>query len=54
MTTRQPRLLRRDHWASHPSLWKGLIEGQSLGTGVTVMFCATDEIGRGPVLHEHP
>jgi mannose-6-phosphate isomerase-like protein (cupin superfamily) len=54
MTTREPRLLRREEWASHPSLWKGRVEGVSLGTGVTVLFYATDEVGRGPVLHVHP
>jgi mannose-6-phosphate isomerase-like protein (cupin superfamily) len=54
MTTREPRLLRRKDWASHPSLWKGRVEGVSLGTGVTVLFYATDEVGRGPVLHVHP
>jgi mannose-6-phosphate isomerase-like protein (cupin superfamily) len=54
MTDRTPRLLRRSDWASHPTLWKGRVEGFGLGTGVTVLFYATEETGRGPVLHVHP
>ncbi len=54
MTERKPRLLRRQDWASHESLPKGRVEGHSLGTGVTVLFYATDEVGAGPVWHVHP
>ena len=54
MTDRQPRLLRREEWASHPDLWKGRVEGCRLGTGVTVLFYATDEVGKGPSWHVHP
>ena len=54
MTDRQPRLLQRSEWASHPTLWKGHIEGFTLGTNVTVLFYSTEEVGRGPVWHVHP
>ncbi len=35
-------------------LWRGRFEGKSVGTDVTVLFYATDEVGKGPVLHVHP
>ena len=54
MTERQPRLLQRSDWASHPTLWKGHVEGVTLGTNVTVLFYSTEEVGRGPVWHVHP
>ena len=54
MATRgTPRVLDRADWATHPTLWKGRIEGQSLGTGVTILFYATEEVGVGPKLHVH-
>ena len=49
MTDRQPRLLQRNEWASHPTLWKGHVEGITLGTNVTVLFSSTEEVGRGPI-----
>ena len=54
MIEREPRLIRRQEWASHPELWKGHVEGRSLGTGVTVLFYATEEVGKGPAWHVHP
>jgi mannose-6-phosphate isomerase-like protein (cupin superfamily) len=54
MSDRLPRLIRRSDWASHPTLWNGHIEGHTLGTGVTVLFYSTEEVGRGPRLHVHP
>ena len=53
MTDRLPRLVQRSEWASDPTLWKGRIEGRSLGTNVTILFYSTEEVGRGPVLHVH-
>jgi mannose-6-phosphate isomerase-like protein (cupin superfamily) len=53
-TDSRPRVLDRADWASHPDLWKGRVEGQSLGTGVTVLFYATEEVGAGPRWHVHP
>ena len=52
--SRKPLLLKRDDWASDPQLWKGRFEGREIGTGVTVLFYATDEIGQGPRWHVHP
>lgn len=52
--TRKPVVLRRADWASHDQLWKGKFEGKDLGTKVTVLFYATEEIGEGPRWHVHP
>ncbi len=52
--SRKPLLLKRDDWASDPQLWKGRFEGRDIGTGVTVLFYATEEIGQGPRWHVHP
>ena len=52
--TRKPVLLKRSDWASHDSLWKGVLEGKDICTGVTVLFYATEEVGKGPLWHVHP
>jgi mannose-6-phosphate isomerase-like protein (cupin superfamily) len=52
--SRKPVLLKRGDWASDERLWKGRFEGKDIGTGVTVLFYATDEVGRGPRWHVHP
>lgn len=51
---RDPVRLRREDWSSHDFLWKGFFEGKDIGTGVTVLFYATEEIGEGPKWHVHP
>jgi mannose-6-phosphate isomerase-like protein (cupin superfamily) len=51
---RRPAVLHREDWASHPELWKGSFEDGALGTGVTVLFYVTDEVGEGPRWHVHP
>ena len=50
----KPLILHRADWASHHSLWKGHLEGRALGTEVTVLFFATQEVGKGPRWHVHP
>lgn len=52
-TPRKPVVLHREHWSSHEILWKGAFEGKDIGTGVTVLFYATDMIGEGPRWHVH-
>lgn len=55
MTHAKPRVLNRSDWATHPDLfWKGHVEGQTLGTSVTVLFYSTEEVGVGPKWHVHP
>ena len=51
---RRGKQLGRRDWADSADLWKGRFEGHEIGTGVTVLFYATDEIGKGPVWHVHP
>jgi len=50
----EPVHLKRRDWASDDRLWKGVLEGKDLDTGVTVLFYATEETGKGPTWHVHP
>ncbi len=50
----EPVHLKRSDWASDERLWKGVLEGKNMGTGVTVLFYATEETGKGPLWHVHP
>lgn len=51
---RNPAILHREDWASHEYSWKGYFEGKDIGTGVTVLFYVTDNVGEGPIWHVHP
>ena len=51
---RKPVILKRADWASDDRLWKGVFEGKDIGTDVTVLFYATEEVGVGPRWHVHP
>lgn len=53
MTRKAVRLTRAD-WARDPRLWRGRFEGKDLGTETTVLFYATEEVGKGPLWHVHP
>jgi mannose-6-phosphate isomerase-like protein (cupin superfamily) len=53
MTSPKPIILKRKDWASDDTLWKGNIAGKDIGTDVTVLFYATEEIGVGPKWHVH-
>ncbi len=48
------RRLTRSDWARDPQHWIGRFEGRDLGTGITVLFFSSDEVGAGPTLHRHP
>ena len=50
----EPSHLTRADWARDPRHWKGRFEGRDHGTGVTVLFFSSEEVGDGPVLHKHP
>ena len=50
----KPVHLKRSDWAIDNRLWKGVLEGKDMGTGVTVLFYATEEVGKGPTWHVHP
>lgn len=50
-----PILLRPEDWQRPDSdFWRGRFEGHVFGTGVSVIFYATEEIGAGAGLHIHP
>ena len=51
---RKPIHLKRDDWATKKDLWHGLVEGKDIGTGVTVLFFATEEVGHRPRWHVYP
>ena len=50
----KPVILKRKSWASDERLWRGRFEGVDVGTGVTVLFFSTEEVGNGPRWHVHP
>lgn len=41
-------------WAKEVDRWHGRFEGETLGTGISILFFSSDEIGAGPPLHVHP
>lgn len=47
------RIVRGSDWMTD-GLWRGQVEGRTLGTGVTILFYGTDVVGHGPTLHVHP
>lgn len=52
--TRAPVILKRSDWTQHDNRWHGHFQGKDIGTNITVLFYATEEIGKGPRLHIHP
>ncbi|MEM7022937.1 MAG: cupin domain-containing protein [Pseudomonadota bacterium] len=53
MAKREPVILHREAWAVDERLWHGRFEGVDIGTGVTVLFYATEKVGQGPRWHVH-
>jgi mannose-6-phosphate isomerase-like protein (cupin superfamily) len=49
----EPKRFQRSDWATDDRLWKGYIDGERLGTNVTILFYSTDQVGKGPRLHVH-
>lgn len=47
----------REGWSADTvatdAAWRGHVDGETLGTGATVLFYATDQVGVGPKLHVH-
>lgn len=50
---RLPVILHRKDWGAPGDLWKGKFEGKDIGTGVTVLFYSTENVGEGPLWHMH-
>ncbi|MCZ7451156.1 cupin domain-containing protein [Agrobacterium rhizogenes] len=48
------RVMNRTEWAECENVWHGEFEGKAFGTNASVMFFSSDEIGKGPKLHQHP
>ena len=51
---RDPVRVSHAQWNSLRDFWHGHVEGRDLGTGVTVLFYANKEKGKGPGWHVHP
>jgi len=49
----QARIKRHDAWSTDDDPWRGAVEGQDLGTNVTVLFYSTETVGQGPKWHVH-
>ena len=45
--TRKPVVLNRSDWAEHERIPYGRFEGKDIGTDITVIFYATEDIGKG-------
>ena len=43
----------RVYWPAPAHLWNGVVDGERFGTGVTVLFYSTEEVGKGPKWHVH-
>ena len=43
----------RLYWPAPAHLWNGVVDGERFGTGVTVLFYANEEVGKGPKWHVH-
>ncbi len=41
-------------WMRAGRPWHGRVEGRRFGTGATLLFFSSEEIGAGPPLHVHP
>ncbi|MEM7497197.1 MAG: cupin domain-containing protein [Pseudomonadota bacterium] len=37
-----------------PGTWRGNVQGERIGAGVTVLFFRGEKVGDGPGLHVHP
>ena len=49
-----PALVAAAQWIGGADPPRGLLEGKTVGTNVTLIRYATDVVGEGPTLHVHP
>lgn len=47
-------IIEMTSWAPDPTKWKGDIEGQPYGAGLSLIFNLQEAPGLGPRLHTHP
>ncbi|MEM6898209.1 MAG: cupin domain-containing protein [Pseudomonadota bacterium] len=50
----EPSIIHARTWQSPNEALRGLMEGHSIGTGITLIRYVTDTVGEGPTLHVHP
>ncbi len=50
----EPAKVAASQWLKSTGPLRGLLEGKSLQTGVTLIRYVTDVVGEGPALHVHP
>lgn len=50
----EPVKVKSQDWQKKTGPLRGLLEGKSLQTNVTLIRYVTDKIGEGPTLHVHP
>ena len=50
----EPAKVSASEWLSTGKALRGLLEGKSLNTDITLIRYATDVVGEGPTLHVHP
>jgi mannose-6-phosphate isomerase-like protein (cupin superfamily) len=50
----EPAKVSAGEWQHPGQALRGLLEGKSLQTGITLIRYATDVVGEGPTLHVHP
>jgi hypothetical protein len=47
-------IAEQEDWADDSEIWKGEIQGESRGSGISVIFNYQQEAGGGPRPHQHP
>lgn len=50
----QPAKISASQWLRPGISLRGLLEGKSVNTGITLIRYVTDVVGEGPALHVHP
>jgi mannose-6-phosphate isomerase-like protein (cupin superfamily) len=50
----EPAKIAASEWLTPGRALRGLLEGKTLNTGVTLIRYVTDVVGEGPTLHVHP
>jgi hypothetical protein len=47
-------MARQVQWTDDPATWKGELEGDCHGSGVSIIFARLEPGKPGPKLHKHP
>ena len=50
----EPAIVTASEWLNSGNPLRGLLEGKSIQTNITLIRYVTDEVGEGPTLHVHP